>query len=57
MVPRKMKGHDGFDCIVPLVTKENEDCSEQYGMLMNMGWIPIENKSIENRYRIEDSEW
>ena len=28
MIPRTVKGHHGFDCVVPLVTKENEDCTE-----------------------------
>ena len=27
MIPRKVKGHSGYDCIVPFVTKENEDGS------------------------------
>ena len=27
MIPRKVKGHAGYDCIVPFVTKENEDGS------------------------------
>ncbi len=47
MVPRTVKGHKGFDCIVPLVTSEQEDGTEQYGMLLNMGWIPLENKKVD----------
>lgn len=57
MVPRTVKGHKGFDCIVPLVTSEKEDGTEQYGALLNMGWVPLENKKIENRYRLESAEW
>lgn len=57
MVPRVVKGHKGFDCIVPLVTSEKEDGTEQYGALLNMGWIPLENKKIENRYRLESADW
>lgn len=53
MIPRKVKGHHGYDCIVPFVTKENEDGSNQYGFLFNMGWIPHENRAVEDRLRLE----
>ena len=47
----------GYDCIVPLVTSEQEDGSEQYGMLMNMGWVPLEVKHVHQRMRLENADW
>jgi hypothetical protein len=38
-------GHKGYDYVVPLVTREKEDFSEQQGVLLNKGWIPAEFKS------------
>lgn len=57
MVPRRVKGHLGYDCIVPLVTSEQEDGTQQYGMLLNMGWIPFEVKHVHQRLRLENADW
>jgi surfeit locus 1 family protein len=55
LVPRKLEGYHGFDYIVPLVTKENEDGSEQEGILLNKGWLPNEHYHVGNRFRIENA--
>lgn len=55
LVPRRLEGYNGFDYIVPLVTKENEDGSEQEGILLNKGWLPNEDYHVGNRFRIENS--
>lgn len=55
LVPRTLEGYTGFDYIVPLVTKENEDGSEQEGILLNKGWLPNEDYHPGNRFRIENA--
>lgn len=55
LVPRTVANYKGFDYILPLVTKENEDGSVQEGILLNKGWIPHEYEHIGARWRIENS--
>jgi len=55
LVPRTVDGYKGFDYILPLVTKENEDGSIQEGVLLNKGWIPHEYAHIGARWRIENA--
>lgn len=43
MIPSKSYGMFGYEYIVPLVTKENEDGSVQEGLLLNLGMY---NKDI-----------
>ena len=37
MIPAKSYGLYGFEYLVPLVTKENEDGSVQEGLILNLG--------------------
>jgi len=55
LIPRRHEGYRGFDYIVPLVTKENEDGSVQEGILLNKGWIPHEYAHVGARHRIENA--
>jgi len=55
LIPRLYNGYAGFDYIVPLVTKENEDGSEKEGILLNKGWIPHEYAHVGSRWRIENA--
>lgn len=56
LVPRTVDGYFGYDYIVPLITKDTEDGSEEYGVLLNKGWIPHEYASPNKRYKIENVE-
>ena len=40
LVPRSCYGHTGYEYIVPFVLKENEDGSEQEGVLLSKGFLP-----------------
>eukprot|EP01017_Pseudomicrothorax_dubius_P045986 TRINITY_DN8039_c0_g4_i1.p1 TRINITY_DN8039_c0_g4~~TRINITY_DN8039_c0_g4_i1.p1 ORF type:complete len:335 (+),score=89.52 TRINITY_DN8039_c0_g4_i1:62-1006(+) len=55
LVPRWVNGYFGYDYIVPLITRETEDGSKTWGLLLNKGWIPHEYEHPGSRYRIEDS--
>jgi len=41
-IPNRLELYDGYDNVVPLVTKENEDGTNRRGLLFNRGWIPHE---------------
>jgi cytochrome oxidase assembly protein ShyY1 len=56
MIPRTVSGKPGFECVVPLVARENQDRSEREGLLFSRGYIPYFFKHIGNRYKIEDVE-
>lgn len=45
----------GFEYVVPVVTKENADFSDQEGILVNKGFIPAEFAHVANRYKLENS--
>lgn len=55
LIPRTVDGYAGFDYILPLVTKENEDGSVQEGVLLNKGWMPHEYAHPGARWRIENA--
>lgn len=44
---------DGYEEIVPLVTREDEKHENRQGLLFNRGWVPFQVKSPTCRIRIE----
>lgn len=52
MIPRFVSGIDGFECVVPLVARENEERTEREGILFSRGFVPYKFKDIPNRYKI-----
>jgi len=57
LIPTKSYGLSGFECIVPLVTKEKEDGTEQEGVLLSLGFVPHEYWHHSTRYRQENADW
>jgi surfeit locus 1 family protein len=57
MIPTKLHGYSGYECVVPLVTSENEDGSDQQGVLLSLGFIPKEYAHPSTRYKVESSDW
>eukprot|EP01016_Furgasonia_blochmanni_P031460 TRINITY_DN324_c0_g1_i1.p2 TRINITY_DN324_c0_g1~~TRINITY_DN324_c0_g1_i1.p2 ORF type:complete len:339 (-),score=97.06 TRINITY_DN324_c0_g1_i1:203-1219(-) len=55
-IPKKTDNYPGFDYILPLVTRENKDSTEQWGLLLNSGWIPHEYRWPHDRYKLESSD-
>lgn len=45
----------GFEYCVPFVTRENEDQSEQQGVLLSLGFIPHRWHKIPYRLSLEDA--
>ena len=54
-IPRKIHGYEGFDYIVPCAVVEKDRLADQKGFLVNKGWIPHENKWLENKWRVENA--
>jgi surfeit locus 1 family protein len=54
-IPRDLHNYDGYDYIVPVVTKENATFDEQIGVLVNKGFMPHEYKDLGNRWRLENA--
>jgi len=40
MIPREVSGKPGFECVVPLVARQNNDRTEREGILFSRGFIP-----------------
>ncbi|CAD8048601.1 unnamed protein product [Paramecium sonneborni] len=55
MVPRTEFYKPGFECVVPLVTKEDADQTVQEGLLVSLGFVPYEYKEIPDRFKLEDA--
>jgi cytochrome oxidase assembly protein ShyY1 len=55
MIPRRTHYYDGFEYVVPLVTKENPDGSNQHGVLLSRGWIPHEWEHPAARWKVENA--
>lgn len=55
LIPRKLENYHGYEYIVPVVTKENEDGTYQEGILVNKGWMPHEYYHVGSRFRIENA--
>jgi len=45
----------GFEYVVPVVTKETPEFTEQEGILVNKGFIPAEFAHVANRFKLENS--
>lgn len=54
-IPRKVHGYEGFDCIVPCAVVEKDRLADQQGFLVNKGWMPHENRTIDVRMRVENA--
>jgi len=54
LIPCYQYGLKGYQYIVPLVTKEDENGDNQEGILLNKGFIPESEREIPNRLRLED---
>jgi len=55
LIPRKLEGYHGYDYVVPLVTKENEDGTVQEGLLVNKGWVHHDHERPTQRFRLENA--
>ena len=55
LIPSKSYGLDGFEYVVPLVTKETKDGDPIEGVLLNKGFIPAWYGEVAHRMRIEDA--
>jgi hypothetical protein len=44
---------DGFEEVVPLVTREDKNYNNRQGLLLSMGWLPKKFRSPSCRHRIE----
>ena len=47
-------GGYGFEYVVPLVAKENQDRTDPQGIIFSKGFIPHQFKNSDYRPRIED---
>ena len=43
-ISNKVDNYEGYDFIVPLITKEDDKYKNRHGILVNRGWLPHENK-------------
>lgn len=55
LIPSKSYGLEGFEYVVPLVTKETANGDALEGVLLNKGFIPKWYADMGNRMRIEDA--
>jgi len=55
LIPSKSFGLDGYEYVVPCVTKETADGDPLEGVLVNKGFIPKEFGHVASRFRIENS--
>ena len=54
-IPYKIHNYQGYQFIVPLITKEDKNYDNRHGILVNKGWLPHENKDPKDRFLPENS--
>lgn len=54
-IPKRVHNYEGYDWVVPVVTKEDENLDNRSGLLVNRGWLPGEYKNPDERLHYEDS--
>lgn len=54
-VPNKINNYQGFEFLVPIITKEDEKLENRKGLIVNKGWLPHDYKDPSDRLGFEDS--
>jgi hypothetical protein len=53
-VPRREFDQFGYEAVMPLVTREDKNYQNRYGLLFSLGFVPSHVKDVTCRQKIEN---